>query len=295
MHGEGFDDLVVEQFKLACGDVDLTEWDQVVETEENTTATVTVGMVGKYLEHSDAYKSLNEALRHAGIPNQTRVRIKHINSEQLGDSGDTTVFDDVDAILVPGGFGNRGFEGKINAVGYARENNIPYLGICYGMHAAVIDFARNKCGLEQANTTENAPETPHPIIGLITEWQDREGRTEVRSANSDLGGTMRLGAQNAILQEGSLVRRIYGEDVISERHRHRYEFNNRYLEPLQQAGMVFSGFAEHDQLVEIVELPDHPWFVACQFHPEFNSTPRDGHPLFASYIQAAVEYNQSKS
>ncbi len=286
----GFDDLVVERFALSCGQTDLSEWQRVVAAEANTKHQVTVGMVGKYLNHSDAYKSLNEALRHAGIPNQTKVNIKHIDSEELGDTQNTAVFADVDAILVPGGFGNRGFEGKIFAVKYARENQIPYLGICYGMHAAVIDYARHVCGLTDANTTENDEHTPHPVIGLITEWMDREGQREIRNAQSDLGGTMRLGAQNSLLQAGSLAHQVYGQEVISERHRHRYEFNNNYAPQLSEAGLKFSGHSEDSQLVEIVELSGHPWFLACQFHPEFNSTPRDGHPLFANYIAAALAH-----
>jgi CTP synthase len=289
---EGFDDLVVERFGLSCGETDLSEWQRVVTAEASTKHQVTIGMVGKYLDHSDAYKSLNEALRHAGIPNKTQVDIKHIDSEELGETKDGSVFNDVDAILVPGGFGNRGFEGKIFAVGYARENNIPYLGICYGMHAAVIDYARNVCGLKGANTTENHETTPFPVIGLITEWMDREGQKEIRSSQSDMGGTMRLGAQNASLTSGTLAANVYGKDLISERHRHRYEFNNNFKQQLSEAGLVFSGHSEDNKLVEIVELPNHPWFLACQFHPEFNSTPRDGHPLFTSYIQAALKHQQ---
>ncbi len=293
---EGFDELVVERFGLDCGPTDLSEWQRVVAAEANAEQQVTIGMVGKYLDHSDAYKSLNEALRHAGIPNQTQVNIKHIDPEGLSDLKDNSVFADVDAILVPGGFGSRGFEGKILAVSHARENNIPYLGICYGMHAAVIDFARNVCNLTDANTTENNQHTAHPVIGLITEWMDRKGQKEIRSSQSDLGGTMRLGAQNSVLKQGSLARQVYGQEVISERHRHRYEFNNNYAETLSQAGLVFSGHSEDSQLVEIVELPNHPWFLACQFHPEFNSTPRDGHPLFAHYIAAALTHkNNSKA
>ena len=290
---EGFDDLVVERFGLDCAETDLTEWQRVVEAEANTQHKVTVAMVGKYLNHSDAYKSLNEALRHAGIPNSTQVKIKHIDSEELGNSKDTSVFDDVDAILVPGGFGNRGFEGKITAVGYARENKVPYLGICYGMHAAVIDYARNVCGLTDANTTENDEDTTNPVIGLITEWMDRAGQKEIRSSQSDLGGTMRLGAQNTLIKEGTLAHKVYENTVVSERHRHRYEFNNNYADVLSEAGLVFCGRSEDEKLVEMVEIPNHPWFLACQFHPEFNSTPRDGHKLFASYIAAALKQQQA--
>ena len=294
LNKEGFDDLVVERFGLECDPTDLSEWQRVVAAEANTQHEVTIGMVGKYLDHSDAYKSLNEALRHAGIPNQTKVKIKHIDSEDLDTSKDPSVFADVDAILVPGGFGNRGFEGKIFAAGYAREHNIPYLGICYGMHAAVIDFARNVCGLDQANTTENNEQTPHPVIGLITEWMDRQGQKEIRDSQSDLGGTMRLGAQRSNLKSGTLAHRVYGQDMISERHRHRYEFNNNYADTISDAGMVLSGRSEDDKLVEMVELPNHPWYLACQFHPEFNSTPRDGHPLFAKYIAAALAHKNKQ-
>ncbi len=287
---EGFDNLVVERFGLNCRPADLSEWQHVVKAEANAHHQVTVGMVGKYLNHSDAYKSLNEALRHAGIPNQTHVNIKHIDSETLEQTKDESEFEDVDAILVPGGFGNRGFEGKVFAVGYARKNNIPYLGICYGMHAAVIDFARNVCHLTGANTTENAKKPAHPVIGLITEWMDQAGQKNIRNAQSDLGGTMRLGAQNTLIKEGTLAHKVYGTTVISERHRHRYEFNNNYADRLTDAGMVFCGHSEDGKLVEMVEIPEHPWFLACQFHPEFNSTPRDGHKLFSSYIAAALKY-----
>lgn len=293
LHKEGFDQLVVKRLSLQCGDIDLSEWRRVVAAEANTEHEVTIGMVGKYLEHSDAYKSLNEALRHAGIRKSAKVNIKHIDSEELENNPDPALLDGLDAILVPGGFGNRGFEGKIWAVGQARSRKIPYLGICYGMHAAVIDFARNVCGLDNANTTENNPETPHPVIGLITEWMDAQGQKEYRDAHSDLGGTMRLGAQDTKLSAGSLAANVYGQDVISERHRHRYEFNNHYREQLAEAGLVFSGHSADGQLVEIVELEDHPWFLACQFHPEFNSTPRDGHPLFSHYIEAALNYKKT--
>lgn len=291
---EGFDDLVVERFGLSCGTADLSEWQRVVDAEANTEHTVTVGMVGKYLNHSDAYKSLNEALRHAGLFNHSKVNIKHIDSEALEQSVNRAVFADVDAILVPGGFGNRGFEGKVLAVRYAREQQVPYLGICYGMHAAVVDYARNVCDLEAANTTENDEQTSHPVIGLITEWMDRDGQTETRNSASDLGGTMRLGAQDAVLDVGSLAHRVYGSEQISERHRHRYEFNNNYADQLRQGGMSLSGHSEDHKLVEIVEIADHPWFLACQFHPEFNSTPRDGHKLFSSFIEAALKYQQQR-
>ncbi len=290
LHQQGLDELVVKQLGLAGGQPDLSEWQRVIAAEESATDSVTIGMVGKYLNHSDAYKSLNEALRHAGIPNHVKVKVKRIDSEHIEKTGDTSALEDVDAILVPGGFGNRGFEGKIRAVQYARENQVPYLGICYGMHAAVIEHARHRCGLTGANTTENNPDTPHPVIAMITEWQDRQGQVERRDADSDLGGTMRLGAQTTLLQPGSLAHRLYGSEAIFERHRHRYEFNNAYRDVLAANGLSLSGTSEDGQLVEIVELPDHPWFVACQFHPEFTSTPRDGHPLFAGFVQAACAH-----
>src|SRR5690606_4270502 len=294
LHKEGFDELVVKRLGLNGQAIDLSEWRRVVSAEANTDHEVTVAMVGKYLDHSDAYKSLNEALRHAGIRKSAKVHIKHIDSEELEHNPDPVVWDGVDAILVPGGFGNRGFEGKIWAVSQARERNIPYLGICYGMHAAVIDFARNVCGLKDANTTENNPETNYPVIGLITEWMDAQGQKEYRDSHSDLGGTMRLGAQDTKLSAGTLAAKVYGQAMISERHRHRYEFNNQYAEQLAKAGLVFSGHSADGQLVEIVELADHPWFLACQFHPEFNSTPRDGDRLFSHYIEAALNYQHSQ-
>ncbi len=288
---EGFDDLVIEQFDLNCGKADLEEWRRVINAEESATEIITVGMVGKYLDHSDAYKSLNEALRHAGIPNGVKVKIQNIDSESLEDTDDISQLHSLDAILVPGGFGDRGFEGKINAVKYARENKVPYLGICYGMHAVVIEYARNVCGLTGANTTENNLQSPHPVIALITQWEDHLGQIETRNTNSDLGGTMRLGAQKSILSSGSLVNKVYGADVITERHRHRYEFNNAYRELLETNGLKLTATSEDGELIEMVELANdvHPWFIACQFHPEFTSTPRDGHPLFAGFIAAAKE------
>ncbi len=294
LHTQGLDEIVVKQLSLGGHDPDLSEWQRVITAEESATDSVTIGMVGKYLNHSDAYKSLNEALRHAGIPNHVKVRIKRIDSEHIEKTGDTSALDDVDAILVPGGFGNRGFEGKIQAVHYARENKVPYLGICYGMHAAVIEHARYRCGLENANTTENDPDTPHPVIAMITEWQDRQGQVERRDANSDLGGTMRLGAQPTRLQPQSLAHQLYNQDIIFERHRHRYELNNAYRETLASSGLRLSGTSEDGQLVEIVEDPAHPWFLACQFHPEFSSTPRDGHPLFAGFVQAACAHKAAR-
>jgi CTP synthase len=291
LSNEGFDDLVIEQFSLKCGDADLDEWRRVIKAEESATDIITVGMVGKYLDHSDAYKSLNEAMRHAGIPNNVKVKIQNIDSSSLESEEGLSQLDEVDAILVPGGFGNRGFEGKINAVQYARENKKPYLGICYGMHAVVIEYARNVCGLDNANTTENDIKTPHPVIALITQWQDELGQVEIRDKDSDLGGTMRLGAQKSILARGSLVNSVYEADSITERHRHRYEFNNAYREVLSENGLHLSATSEDGELIEMVELAhdQHPWFVACQFHPEFTSTPRDGHPLFAAFVKAAIK------
>jgi CTP synthase len=288
---EGFDDLVVEQFGLACDKVDLEEWRRVINAEESATEIITVGMVGKYLDHSDAYKSLNEAMRHAGIPNNVKVKIVNIDSESLEKSDDVDQLAGVDAILVPGGFGDRGFEGKIKAVQYARENKVPYLGICYGMHAVVIEYARNICNLDNATTTENDIRTPHPVIALITQWEDHLGQIEVRDTDSDLGGTMRLGLQKSLLKKGSLVSSVYGSEIISERHRHRYEFNNAYRDVLEKNGLILSATSEDGELIEMVELSQdkHPWFVACQFHPEFTSTPRDGHPLFAGFVKAAID------
>jgi len=250
-------------------------------------------MVGKYVEHHDAYKSLTEALVHGGLRQRIKVNILRLESDNL-DGNDLSQLEGVDAILVPGGFGERGFEGKVNAIRYARESGIPYLGICYGMQAAAVEFARNVCGLEGANTTEINPDTPHNVIGLITEWLDASGKVEQRSEHSDLGGTMRLGGQRCRLREGSLARRLYGQEIVTERHRHRYEFNNHYRDVFQKHGMVLSGLSMDETLVEIIELPDHPWFIACQFHPEFTSTPRDGHPLFTGFIEAALREQQGE-
>jgi CTP synthase len=250
-------------------------------------------MVGKYVEHHDAYKSLTEAITHGGLRQRIKVNIRRIESDDLADN-DLSTLDGCDAILVPGGFGERGFEGKVNAIRYARENRIPYLGICYGMQAAAVEFARNVCGLEGAHTTEIDPDTQHPVIGLITEWRDASGSIEKRDENSDLGGTMRLGGQDCRLREDSLAHTMYRQDIIRERHRHRYEFNNRYRDIFQKHGMVLSGMSMDEMLVEIIEIKDHPWFLACQFHPEFTSTPRDGHPLFTGFIEAALREQQGE-
>lgn len=293
LHAQGLDDIVVEKLNLNVPTADLKEWDSVVEAMENPAHEVTVAMVGKYMDLVDSYKSLNEALVHAGIRTRSRVNIRYIDSEKLETEGFASL-DGVDAILVPGGFGIRGIEGKIAAAKYARENRIPYLGICLGMQVAVIEYARDVAGLKNANSTEFDPATPHPVIGLITEWRTEDGRTEQRNENSDLGGTMRLGAQTCLLARDSRVYSLYGKEKIAERHRHRYEFNEHYIEAIEAAGMRISGTSLDNDLVEVVEIPQHPWFVGCQFHPEFTSTPRDGHPLFTGFISAALEYNQAQ-
>ncbi|MFA7554078.1 MAG: CTP synthase [Spongiibacteraceae bacterium] len=285
----GLDDIVVERFGLQCGPADLSEWDRVIDGVMHPEKEVTIAMVGKYMELIDAYKSVNEALHHAGINTLTRVNIRYVDSQLLEEQG-LGLLEGVDGILVPGGFGNRGVEGKIATVQYARENNIPYLGICLGLQVAVIEFARNVAGLTGANSTEFNSKAQHPVIGLITEWTKSDGSTEKRDENADLGGTMRLGGQECRLVEGSKAKQIYNSDLIIERHRHRYEVNNNYLDQLQQAGLRIGGWSADDSLVEVIELPEHPWFVACQFHPEFTSTPRDGHPLFSGFVNAAVEY-----
>jgi len=291
LNEQGLDDIVVHQLRLDVPPADLSEWETVVEGLTNPTDVVTIAIVGKYVDHLDAYKSLTEALIHAGIKTRHTVQIKYIDSETIENEG-VTQLKDVDAILVPGGFGERGVEGKISTARFARENKVPFLGICLGMQSVVIEFARNVAGLEGAHSTEFLPNSPHPVIGLITEWQDHEGQTETRDENSDLGGTMRLGAQKCRIQSDSLVFDMYQKDVITERHRHRYEFNNNYLEPLEKAGLKFSGKSIDGRLVEVVEIADHPWFLACQFHPEFTSTPRNGHPLFSGFIRAAAKQKQ---
>jgi CTP synthase len=283
----GLDQIVVELLGLQCPVADLSEWDKVVEGKLNPVNSVTISMVGKYMELLDAYKSLIEALTHAGIHTHTKVNINYIDAERVENEG-VGILKDADAILVPGGFGERGVEGKLMAVQYARENKVPYLGICLGMQSVVIEFARNVLGLKGANSTEFDRNSPHPVIGLITEWITSDGEVEKRDESSDLGGTMRLGAQECRLVAGSNARNVYGADVIVERHRHRYEVNNNYVDQLQKAGLKIGGWSADDTLVEMVEIPDHPWFVACQFHPEFTSTPRDGHPLFTAFVKAAL-------
>ena len=286
LSAEGLDDITVEKLQLQCKQADLSEWQQVVEALEHPTGETTIAMVGKYMDLTEAYKSLSEALIHAGIHTRTRVNIQYVDSEEIERDG-TACLDNVDAILVPGGFGERGVEGKIKAVQYARENKVPYLGICLGMQVAVIEYARNVAGLEGAHSSEFEKAAKHPVIGLITEWTTTDGQVEKRNEDSDLGGTMRLGGQPCKLKPGSRVHTTYEKDVIIERHRHRYEFNNNYRETLERAGLQLVGTSMDDSLVEVVELKDHPWFIACQFHPEFTSTPRDGHPLFTGFVSAA--------
>ena len=292
LHKQGLDEIVVKRLGLEAGPADLSAWQRTVDAVEHPKDEVSVAIVGKYVEHKDAYKSLGEALRHGGIKQQTRVNLKWIDSEQVEAEGAAKVLGSVDAVLVPGGFGKRGFEGKVLAAKYAREHGVPYFGICYGMHAAVVDFARHVAGLGGADSSENDRNTPDPVIALITEWTTATGEVETRSERSDLGGTMRLGAQECRLKAGTLARELYGQDVVRERHRHRYEFNNRYRQSFEDLGMVISGKSMDDLLVEIVELPPqkHPWFLGCQAHPEFTSTPRDGHPLFIGFVHAAREY-----
>ncbi len=285
LHTQGLDEIVAKRLRLEVPKADLSEWERVVDAMEHPEATVKIAMVGKYVELTESYKSLTEALRHAGIQTRTRVEVHYIDSETLLEDVDQLT--GMDAILVPGGFGERGVEGKIKAVEYARRNKIPYLGICLGMQVAVIEFARNVAGLSGAHSTEFNHDTPHPVIALITEWMTSEGKVERRDEQSDLGGTMRLGAQICRLAAGTKAREAYAVELISERHRHRYEFNNRYLDRLQEAGLVIAGRSEDGNLVEMIELRDHPWFVACQFHPEFKSTPRDGHPMFTQFVRAA--------
>ncbi len=289
LHDQGLDNIVVEKLKLDVPPADLSEWKKVVDALEHPNSEVTIGMVGKYVDLTESYKSLNEALSHAGISNRVKVKITYIDSENL-EKGDLGQLHDLDAILVPGGFGKRGVEGKIAAVRYARENKVPYLGICLGMQVAVIEYARDVAGLKNAHSTEFDKGCDHPVIALITEWMTAHGTVEKRDERSDLGGTMRLGAQKCLLKEGTHAREVYGKDAINERHRHRYEFNNHYLKSLQDAGLVIAGTSADGSLVEVIELKDHPWFIACQFHPEFTSTPLDGHPLFADFIRAACKH-----
>ena len=292
MHDQGLDGIVARQLGLDLPEADLSEWDEVVEAKENPTAEVNVAMVGKYMDLKDSYISLVEALQHGGIHTRTKVKIHFIESTDIEEQG-TGVLESMDGIVVPGGFGDRGVEGKIDTVQFARENAVPYLGICLGMQVAVIEAARHMAGLEAAMSTEFNKKTPHPVVGLITEWQDASGGVEERSEESDMGGTMRLGGQSVTLEKGSLAARSYGATEIVERHRHRYEVNNNYREQLSAAGLTFSGLSV-DDLVEMVEIRDHPFFLASQFHPEFTSNPRDGHPLFKSFIAAVRRHSEGE-
>lgn len=289
-HEQGLDAIVLDRLRIQAGPAELSEWNEVVDATEHPVDEVTIAVVGKYIDHQDAYKSLSEALKHGGLRQRTKVKLKWLESSEIERDGVESL-KGVDGILVPGGFGDRGFEGKVATANYAREQKIPYFGICYGMQAAVVDYARHVAGLDNANSTENDKNSPHPVIGLITEWRTATGEVERRSENSDLGGTMRLGLQDQRIKPGTLARELYGKDVVGERHRHRYEFNNRYRTQLEDAGLVISAKSMDDLLVEMVELPrsEHPWYLACQAHPEFLSTPRDGHPLFIGFVRAARE------
>jgi CTP synthase len=291
LHEQGLDGLICDKLRLNTPPTSLKRWDALVHETANPQGEVTIAMVGKYVELSDSYKSVNEALRHAGMQNHVRVKIEHLDSETLTPS-DVENLGRFDGILVPGGFGQRGVEGKIATAQYAREHQVPYLGICLGMQVATIEYARHVAGLSGANSTEFDPATPHPVIALINEWQDKDGSIQKRSAASDLGGTMRLGAQSSDVAPGTLAHEIYG-DVVTERHRHRYEANKHYLDRLRDAGLVISALTQREHLTEIVELPQsvHPWFVGVQFHPEFKSTPWAGHPLFNAFIRAAIAHH----
>ena len=289
LHEAGLDDLIVEKFDLSCHEPDLSDWDQVIDAKLNPEKQVNIAMVGKYMELLDAYKSLIEAIDHAGIHHKAKVNIQFIDAEVIERQG-TDILKGKDAILVPGGFGHRGVEGKIRTVQFARENKVPFLGICLGMQSAVIEFARNVVGWKDAHSTEFDADTTHPVVGLITEWTDATGNTEVRDTSSDLGGTMRLGAQECRLTEGSNTALAYGQEVVNERHRHRYEVNATIIAELEKAGLRIAGRSIDGDLVEVVEVVDHPWFVGCQFHPEFTSTPRHGHGLFSAFINAAIEH-----
>ena len=294
LHAEGLDDLIAERLNIWSRQPDMSAWHRIVERfKKPSKGSVKIGVVGKYVHLKDAYKSLHESLVHGGLANDCKGELEYIDSEQVEKEGTDKMLAHLDAVLVPGGFGDRGTEGKIDAIRYARENKIPFFGICLGMQMAVVEYARHVAGLEAANSTEFDPDTPHPVIALITEWLDREGRVEKREAGADLGGTMRLGGQSCALAADSLARKVYGADTIVERHRHRYEVNNIYLNRLQQAGLKVSGKSEDGRLCEMVELPGHPWFIGCQFHPEFTSTPRAGHPLFTAFVRAALAHQES--
>lgn len=291
LKSQGLDDYICKRFSLSCPEADLSEWEQVIYQQANPVGEVTIGMVGKYIALQDAYKSVIEALKHAGLKNRLTVNIRLIDSQDVETRG-VEILKDLDAILIPGGFGYRGVEGKILTAQYAREQKIPYLGICLGMQVALIEFARHVAGMQDANSTEFVPDCKYPVVALITEWRDEDGNVEMRSVQSDLGGTMRLGSQPCHLAGDSLARSLYGEVTILERHRHRYEVNNMLLKHLESAGLRVAGWSGDNKLVVIIEYPDHPWFVASQFHPEFTSTPRDGHPLFAGFVKAAGDYQK---
>ena len=290
LRDQGLDDIIVEKLKLDVPKADLTPWENVFKASKESDSKVKIAMVGKYVDFKDSYISLSEALRHAGFKNKKNVEIAYVESEDIQKNG-TDCLSKMDAILIPGGFGDRGIEGMIQSIEYARKNSIPFLGICLGMQAAVIEYARNVLGHNDANSTEFNQDTSSPVIAMITEWMNEDGSTENRDETSELGGTMRLGAQECLLKEGTKAKKIYDAESVIERHRHRYEFNNTYLEELQKDGLIFSGFSK-DGLAEMIEIDDHPWFIACQFHPEFTSSPLRGHPLFQSFIKAAVEYSK---
>jgi CTP synthase len=290
LHQQMLDEIVCHKLGIIARPADLRAWKKLVEALEHPQHEITIAMVGKYVDLTDSYKSLNEALVHAGIHARSKVNIRYVDAETIEKDGVGAQLKGVDAVLVPGGFGKRGVEGMMKAIQHARENKIPYLGICLGMQLAVIEYSRDVVGLAGANSTEFDRDTPHPVIALVTEWQDRDGRIERRDEKSDLGGTMRLGAQSAALEPGSLACRIYGAEIINERHRHRYEVNNQYLQRLKDKGLRVSGVTQREQLCEMIELPSHPWFVGCQFHPEFTSTPRVGHRLFTAFVEAALQY-----
>ena len=290
LRDQGLDDIIVEKLKLDVPKADLTPWENVFKASKESDSKVKIAMVGKYVDFKDSYISLSEALRHAGFKNKKNVEIAYVESEDIQKNG-TDCLSKMDAILIPGGFGDRGIEGMIQSIEYARKNGIPFLGICLGMQAAVLEYARNVLGHNDANSTEFNQDTSSPVIAMITEWMNEDGSTENRDETSELGGTMRLGAQECLLKEGTKAKKIYDAESVIERHRHRYEFNNTYLEELQKDGLIFSGFSK-DGLAEMIEIDDHPWFIACQFHPEFTSSPLRGHPLFQSFIKAAVEYSK---
>ncbi|PLA73539.1 CTP synthetase [Hydrogenovibrio sp. SC-1] len=294
LHEQGLDNLVTDRFRIDAREVDLTDWDKVVDAQLNPKQTVEIAMVGKYVDLTEAYKSLIEALIHGGIHTQTRVNIHYIDSEELETNGNAAIAE-MDAILVPGGFGERGVEGKIAAIQYARENKIPFLGICLGLQMAVVEYARHVAGYPEAHSTELNADTSTPVVALITEWTDESGQIVERTEQEDLGGTMRLGGQNCRLLSGSKIEQIYGSPLIRERHRHRYEVNDGYIAKLEAAGLIISGRSEDGSLVETIEIADHPWFVACQFHPEFTSTPRNGHPLFKAFVTAANLHKQTQN